>query len=89
MDACSKLATPLQLPATNTVYKALTGSVTAAVSKGPSNRDLCDHYQASVQLDSVYFREIATGKRHVPSPKDTLISNLIIRDQDVGTCQQP
>ena len=55
-----------------TTWNAVSGNVTAVVSKLKSNREQCEDYQASVSLENV---KLTNGNR------DTLISSLLIKDR--------
>lgn len=89
VDQCSTLTGLDETADHITKYTARSGTVTVAVSRASAYRTLCEDYKASVKLDSVLFRESTAGKAVAPAPLDTLITQLIIRDQVVGYCQQP
>ena len=76
-DFCDDLVFPVY--GNKITWKAISGMVTAVVSRERNYRKDCEGYQTAIELDNIRFIKENTTQ-------DTSIASLIIKDKWVGNC---
>lgn len=76
---CDGVAYPPELYGVKTKWKAVSGTLTAAVSKEKSLREDCEPFKISLCLENIKFIK-------ENSASDTTLNSLVIKDAVMGMC---